>query len=406
MTDALTPLRFLIPFILLATPAAVVKDVVGFLVGDLQAVGLQQRGSASWQVPGSAASFERGSASRFRPSSPLLCKVVSVSQVTHDSSTLGVSDAPHVFSVVLDHGQQLQFVEGQSIGIKPPAPPGAHVSQNEGNTTTGSEVSEGEHTPSAQYSSGSPVPGAPSVAKRYAHPRIYSIASSRHGDDGFGRTLTLCVKKHVYADPSTGRRDAQKDGICSTFLCNVKCGDMVEVTGPMGKALLLPSQAETPLVMLATGTGVAPFRGHLQALGRGQRNRDALGEGSEAACPKHPKVLLFIGARTAETVPYLEEWKGLEAQRGGDVEVHFALSRQMQNARGGRLYIQDVVWQEREKVWKALKLDGGHFYACGLKGMMTGIQEVLEEMAEEKGFSRDHLIKLLKQQRRWHVEVY
>ncbi|CBZ50480.1 neuronal nitric oxide synthase, related [Neospora caninum Liverpool] len=346
----------------------------------------------------------------FRPTSPLICRVVSVTPATSQDPAAEASDSgtPQVFSIVLDHGKQLPFVEGQSIGIMPPcAAPPAAASLKEQRDSPGAEASTSQKNSTQPGGQGLQTTDAPSVSKRRVLPRIYSIASSRDGDDGCGSTLTLCVRKHIYSDPVTGKRDRQKDGVCSTYICDAKRGDEIEVTGPIGKALLLPSNSETPLVMLATGTGVAPFRGHLQALRR-IKNCDVPPGGPQEAPPaKKPRVLLFIGARTAAAVPYMNEWRDIRANRGREfIDIYFALSRQMQNPQGRRLYIQDVLWREREKVWKALKLDGGHLYACGLKRMMDGVHEVLGNMAEENGLPRDHLVCLLKQQRRWHVEVY
>ena len=39
-----------------------------------------------------------------------------------------------------------------------------------------------------------------------AHLRLYSIASSRHGDDGKGMTISLCVRRCFYVDEVSGER--------------------------------------------------------------------------------------------------------------------------------------------------------------------------------------------------------
>lgn len=61
--------------------------------------------------------------------------------------------------------------------------------------------------------------------------RLYSIASTRYGDDFDGKTASLCVRRAVYVDPETGKEDPEKAGICSNFLCNSKPGDKVQITG-------------------------------------------------------------------------------------------------------------------------------------------------------------------------------
>lgn len=52
-------------------------------------------------------------------------------------------------------------------------------------------------------------------------------------------------------------------------------------------------------------------------------------------------------------------------------------------------------------------LDGGaHMYFCGLKGMMPGIQEMLERVAKAKGLNFEEWVENLKHKNQWHVEVY
>lgn len=41
--------------------------------------------------------------------------------------------------------------------------------------------------------------------------RLYSIASTRYGDDGDGRTVSLCVRRAAVIDPATGKEDPAKE---------------------------------------------------------------------------------------------------------------------------------------------------------------------------------------------------
>ena len=68
-------------------------------------------------------------------------------------------------------------------------------------------------------------PGAPHNV------RLYSIASTRYGDNFDGRTASLCVRRAVYYDPETGKEDSSKNGVCSNFLCDSKAGDKIQMTG-------------------------------------------------------------------------------------------------------------------------------------------------------------------------------
>ena len=45
-------------------------------------------------------------------------------------------------------------------------------------------------------------------------------------------------------------------------------------------------------------------------------------------------------------------------------------------------------------------------YFCGLKGMMPGIQEMLERVAKSKGLNYEEWVEGLKHKGQWRVEVY
>merc|ERR1711990_930095 len=55
--------------------------------------------------------------------------------------------------------------------------------------------------------------------------------------------------------------DPAKKGVCSNYLCDAAPGADVKMTGPSGKVMLMPeSKPETDLIVVATGTGIAPYR--------------------------------------------------------------------------------------------------------------------------------------------------
>ena len=70
--------------------------------------------------------------------------------------------------------------------------------------------------------------------------RLYSIASSRYGDDMTGKTTSLCVRRATYWCPELKADDPAKKGVCSNFLCDAKPGTELKLTGPSGKVCKHP----------------------------------------------------------------------------------------------------------------------------------------------------------------------
>jgi len=227
--------------------------------------------------------------------------------------------------------------------------------------------------------------------------RLYSIASSRYGDDMTGNTSSLCVRRATYWDPDLNAEDPAKQGVCSNFLCDTKAGDDVVMTGPVGKVMLLPEEdPKTDYIMVGTGTGIAPYRGFIRRL---------FMEKTPAAAAYKGEAWLFLGVANSDALLYDDEWQEAKEKFPDNFRLDYALSREQQNKKGGKMYIQDKMEEYADEIFN--KLDAGaHIYFCGLKGMMPGIQDMLKVVAESKGLDYDEWSKGLKKKKQWHVEVY
>ena len=227
--------------------------------------------------------------------------------------------------------------------------------------------------------------------------RLYSIASSRYGDDMSGKTGSLCVRRATYWCPELKADDPAKKGVCSNFLCDTKPGDEVAMTGPAGKVMLMPEQnPKTDYIMVATGTGIAPFRGFVRRL---------FFENTPAAKAYKGQAWLFLGVANGDALLYDDEFQEAKTKYPDNFRLDYALSREQENKKGGKMYIQDKVEEYADEIFA--KLEGGaHIYFCGLKGMMPGIQGMLEAVCKAKGLEYETFIKGLKEKKQWHVEVY
>ena len=92
-------------------------------------------------------------------------------------------------------------------------------------------------------------------------------------------------------------------GRASGFLHALPLGETLEAAGPFGRFHLMPSDAPRRLLLVATGTGVAPFRAMLTAL------RQQLDAGVQ--------VVLLCGARTCEELLYRDDFLALARQMPG-----------------------------------------------------------------------------------------
>jgi ferredoxin--NADP+ reductase len=257
------------------------------------------------------------------------------------------------------------------------------------------KLPEGFHYVEGQSLSVIP-PGVDEKGKTHK-PRLYSIASTRYGDLLDGSTVSLCVRRAEYVDPVTGLVDATKMGVCSNFLCNAKSGDTVQVAGPVGKTMLLPDDPSKDIIMVATGTGIAPFRGFLHRL---------FMENTVARHIFTGRAWLILGVPVTGGLLYPQEITAMQANAAtGSLEVTYAISREMKKSSGGKLYVQDVLAERAEDLFRRLDA-GAVIYFCGLKGMMPGILEALEKVAQQQGIDWSAKLDELKKNHQWHVEVY
>ena len=258
----------------------------------------------------------------------------------------GADTASDIHHIVLDFGTQFfPILEGQSIGIIPP---------------------------------GVDAGGKPHYL------RMYSVASPRDGErDGYNN-LALTVKRVV--EDHDGKPVL---GVGSNYLCDLKKGDSVQVTGPFGANYLMPNHAGSNLLMICTGTGSAPMR----AMTEHRRRMVAKGRQLDG------KMMLFFGARKPEELPYFGPLLKLPP---AFIDMHLAFSRLPDQPRA---YVQDKLRQAAVTVAQLLRGDT-YIYICGLKGMETGVMEALGEICSAHGLDWPALHAQMVGQGRFHVETY
>ena len=165
--------------------------------------------------------------------------------------------------------------------------------------------------------------------------RLYSIASSRYGDDMLGKRLTLTVRRATYWDTELGADEPAKKGVCSNYLCDAKPGTELKLTGPTGKVMLLPEEKpDADIIMVGTGTGIAPYRAFWKRL---------LVEDTQAREAFKGLAWLIFGVANSDSLLYDDELQDVLKKYNDTFRLDYALSREQTNKKGGKMYVQDKV---------------------------------------------------------------
>lgn len=178
--------------------------------------------------------------------------------------------------------------------------------------------------------------------------RSYSIASAPRADGCFDIAVTRV-----------------EQGPGSNYLHGLTIGDEMTISRAQGFFTL--DDFDNPIVMVATGTGVSPFRAILQSL---DHNGDLA----------HP-ITLLLGVRTRDDILYADELDAMARER----QLTFlpTLSRGGEAWRGRRGHVQAHLPE------LVARYDGAcDVYICGLSKMVKQVRKLLKT---DLGLTRDKI---------------
>lgn len=191
--------------------------------------------------------------------------------------------------------------------------------------------------------------------KRLKRWRSYSIANAPNGKN----ILEFCI---VHLD----------GGVATEYLFNeLKVGETIRFKGPDGN-FVLPDPIEKDLVLICTGTGVAPFRSMLLDLQKNQK--------------KHKNIHLIFGTRLEENILYRDEFEQLEKEMP-EFKYSVALSRD-ENWKGYKGYVHQIYLED----YKTVRPDVD-FHICGWSNM---IDDAVANLIIKLGYDKSQV----------HYELY
>ncbi|HEY6491523.1 MAG: flavodoxin domain-containing protein [Terracidiphilus sp.] len=215
-------------------------------------------------------------------------------------------------------------------------------------------------------------------------PRLYSISSSPVAHAGQIHATVAVVRFTAH--------NRNRGGVCSTlFADRTEVRDRLPIYIQPNKKFKLPSNPDTPMIMIGPGTGIAPFRGFLherRVLGQKGRN------------------WLFFGERSAATdYLYRDELESMNAD-GHLMRLDTAFSRDSDD----KVYVQDRMLEHAPLFWQWLE-DGASVYVCGdASRMAKDVHGALCRIVKEQGVmsqeAAETYVDALKDQHRYHRDVY
>ena len=187
--------------------------------------------------------------------------------------------------------------------------------------------------------------------------RSYSIATQAERDQGPGDPVEIAVS---YVP----------GGAATHLFESLDVGDRIEASGPFGRFCLMPNDSNRRYLLIATGTGVTPYRAMLPELRRLISERAI-------------EVVLLFGARTPEELLYGDEFAAFAAATPGFRFVP-CYSRSLPDAPrpdDRRGYVQNALEEFAPDPERDIA------YLCGNPNMVDACFEALKH----KGFPVPHV---------------
>ncbi len=204
-------------------------------------------------------------------------------------------------------------------------------------------------------------------------PRAYSIASAG------GDTISLCIREVRYL-----RNGRERVGTATSGLLQDDATAKVYCRSNPGFHLATDNAA--PLLMVGTGTGIAPLMGLVQEL-------------ANAGTPREVHVVFGERHRARDFLyqTQLQAWQ----DEGWITRLHTAFSRDGRD----KYYVQHALAEQSGSV-ADLMARGAHLYLCGNKRHLDGaLQQTINQLGAA-AFDQADMWSLLREQGRLHCELY
>ena len=226
------------------------------------------------------------------------------------------------------------------------------------------DVEHGDFSYEVGQSIGVLAPGQDQFGQDH-HFRLYSVADLPGKNEAGHSRITICVRRCSYIDEYSGEH---YPGIASNYLCDLTPGEEISITGPYGLAFEVPQEPGANLVLIGTGTGIAPFRAFVKYLYK--HAKDRIG-----------RVWLFYGARSGLELLYMNDKENDFSQYYDEesFEAFAALSPRPEWT--DHIAWDDAIGKRGEEIWTMLGDTKTYVYVAGIEKMRDELDKVFAKMA-------------------------
>jgi len=250
------------------------------------------------------------------------------------------------------------------------------------------EIDEGKPQYVVGQTVGVLIEGPHEFGQKYHH-RLYSVADTPRPANEGKPEITIVVRRCTYIDDYSGE---QHRGISSNFLCDLKPGDHLSLTGPFGIPFKVPDDKNANLILIGLGTGIAPFRGLIKHIY--QDIGDWRG-----------KVWLLYGARSGLELLYMNDQRDDFAQYY-DEDTFLAIKALSPRPDWADPIAWDYALEQRaEEIWDMLSEPDTYVYVAGVAEIRNALDKLFSEMRGSAEIWQQKKTGLL-EEGRWVELVY
>jgi len=208
------------------------------------------------------------------------------------------------------------------------------------------------------------TPGAAEMGQEHRF-RLYSVADLPERSASGNPRVKICVRRCSYIDEYSGE---EYKGISSHYLCDRRAGDTLSLAGPFGLAFEVPEALDANLILIGSGTGIAPFRAFVKHIYRNVPGWEG-------------RICLFYGAKSGLDLLYMNDEKNDFAQYYDEETFEAIQALSPRPGWSDRIDWGSSIAERGEEVWTLLSDAKTYVYVAGLEKMRDELDAVFASIA-------------------------